>query len=80
MIALIRKTGFKNCVLVIPRPSAISNIPKTMIFIDLIDKTTEMVKYLQSRLSKHIRMIKQSDMIIRVFFANLTAESQMRLL
>lgn len=64
MVALIWKVGFKDLVFVIPSTSTISDISKTMIFVDSIDETIEMVKYLWSRLSKRIRRIRQLEVII----------------
>lgn len=80
MVAPIRKTEFKDPIFVIPSASAISDIFKTMIFINLIDETTEMVKYLLSRLSEQIKTIKRPDMIIQAFSANLIAKSLTRFL
>lgn len=54
----IRKAGFQNLAFIIPSAGAIFNIIKTMIFIDLIDEVSEIVKYLRSRLSKCIKTIK----------------------
>lgn len=72
VVAPIRKARFENLAFIIPSAGTISDISKTMIFIDSIDEFIEMVKYLRSKFSKRIRRIKQSDVIIQTFFANLT--------
>lgn len=69
-IALIGLAGFKDLIFVISYASAISNILKILIFVNLIDVTTEIVKYLQSKLSKCIKTTKQLDMIILAFSIN----------
>lgn len=63
-IALIKKIRSEDLAFVIPSAGIISDIPKTMIFVDLIDEAIEIVKYLWSKLSKHIKKIKQPNIII----------------
>ncbi len=46
IISPIRKPGYENLVFLIPSGRAIGKIPKTMIFVDLIDDTIKMAKYL----------------------------------
>lgn len=53
-VALIRTVGLRNLAFIIPSTSIISNISKTMMFIDLIDENTEIIQYLWLRLSKRI--------------------------
>lgn len=45
-IVPIKKVGFEDLIFVISSTNTIFDISKTMIFINLIDETTEMVKYL----------------------------------
>lgn len=79
-VALIRKTWVKDLVLVVLSASTVSNILKIMIFVDLIDKATEMVKYLQSNPFKRIKTLRGPLEIIQAFSANLNAKSKARFL
>lgn len=47
-----------------------------MIFVNSIDETIEIVKYLWLRLFKYIKILKQFLKIIWTFFVNLTTESK----
>ena len=80
MVTPIRNPGFEDLAFVIPRGGAVADIPKTMIFVDSIDKAVQMTKYLRSRLSERIRTTSRPDEIIRTFSANLTAASRTRFL
>lgn len=79
-VAPIRKAGFEDLAFIIPSAGTVSDIPKTMIFVDSIDEATEMVKYLRSKLFKRIKTLRRPLEIIRTFSANLTAESRARFL
>ena len=57
-VTLISKAGFEDLAFVIPSAGTVFNISKIIIFVDLIDKAIEMVKYLQSKLFKHIKTLK----------------------
>ena len=54
IMALIRKTNFKNLIFVISSTRIIYNMPKIMICINSINEIIEIVKYLRSRLSKYM--------------------------
>ena len=46
IVSLIRQAGFKDLDFFISSEGAVGKIPKTRIFIDKIDNTVEMAKYL----------------------------------
>lgn len=80
IISSIRKTRFKDLDFHIPSRGAIGKIPKTIIFIDKIDNTIQMVKPLQSRLYKCIRRKRHPNHIIRTFTVNLIITSKTKFL
>lgn len=51
MISLIKKPSFRDLAFAILSGDAIRNTPKTMIFVDSIDNTVAMTKYLRLKLS-----------------------------
>lgn len=56
MITQIKNLEFQNFAFTILRNDAIANIFKIMIFIDLINNSIKMTKYLHSKLSKYIKI------------------------
>ncbi len=77
----IRKPGYEDLAFLVPSRGAIGEIPKIMIFVDLIDNAIKMAKYLRSRLLESIRNDgKKADVIIRTFSANLLTTSRTKFL
>lgn len=76
----IRKPGFEDLAFLVPSGGATGEIPKTMIFVDLIDDTINIAKYLRSRLPERIRNDKKAEDIIRTFLASLSTTSRTRFL
>ncbi len=64
MVYTIRKLDFWDLAFLIPKHDPISEIPKTIIFIDKIKDTIEMEKYRRSRLPDHVRNGNQAFVII----------------
>lgn len=55
MIKKIKEKGFKKLDIFVPQTRGISNIPKTMIFIDKMEDEIKMVLYFRSLLPELIR-------------------------
>ena len=62
MVKKIKKKRFKKLDILVPQIGEISNIPKTMIFVDKIENEVKIEQYLQSFLSKS--MLKKGHQII----------------
>ncbi len=81
IVSLIHKPGYEDLAFPVLSGGAIGKIPKTMIFVDLIDDTIKMAKYLRSRLLESIRNDgKKANVIIRTFSANLSTTSRTKFL
>ena len=81
IVSSICKPRFKNLDFLVPSEGAIGNIPKTMIFVDLINKAEKMAKHLQSRLSERVQnKKKQAEVIICTFSSNFSPETRTRFL
>ncbi len=80
IVSLIRKTRFKDLDFFILSRGTVSEIPKTIIFVDKIDNAIQMAKHLRSRLPKRIRKEGCLNSIIRTFMANLTTTSRTKFL
>lgn len=50
IVLLIKKPGFEDLAFAIPSSGAVRNIPKTMIFVNLIDNAVAITKYLHLKL------------------------------
>lgn len=72
MITLIKNLKFEDLAFIILRNSAITDIFNLIIFLDLINKAVQIIKYLYLKLSKHIKIIDWPDKIIEIFRADLT--------
>ena len=55
MIKEIKQRGFKKLEVLVPQVEGISDIPKTMIFVDKIEDGLKIVEYLRSLLPESIR-------------------------
>lgn len=73
MVYFIWKSGFGDLVFLILRHSPISEIFKTIIFIDQIKIAIELKKYLWSRFSDYARNENQAFGIIQSLTSNLNA-------
>ncbi len=62
MVKEIKQKGFKDLDVLVPQTGRISDIPKTMIFVDKIEIGLKMVHYLRSLLPESMR--KKGDQII----------------
>ncbi len=80
IVSPIRKAGFKNLDFLIPSGGAVSEIPKTMIFVDKMNEAIKMAKHLRSRLPEYIQNERDPEDIIRTFSANLTTTSRSKFL
>ncbi len=68
MVKEIKQKGFKELDILVLQTRGISDIPKTMIFVDKTEDRLKMVQYLRSLLPKLMR--KKGDQIIRTFSSN----------
>lgn len=73
MIKKIKEKGFKELDIFVPQTKKISNIPKTMIFIDKIEDEIKMALYLRSLLPELIH--KKGQQILWIFFFNQKAST-----
>ncbi len=80
IVSPIRKTSFKDLDFLILSRGAVSKIPKTMIFMDKIDDTIQIVKHLWSRLLEYIRREGCLNYCIHKFTVNLTTTSRTKFL
>ena len=62
MVKEIKQKGFKELDILVPQTERISDIPKTMIFVDKIEDGIKMAQYLRSLLPESQR--KKGDQII----------------
>lgn len=80
IVSLICKANFKNLDSLILNRDAIGKIFKIMIFVDKINNTIMMAKYLQSKLFEQIQNEKDPENVICIFSANLTITSRSKFL
>ncbi len=77
----IRKPGYEDLAFLVPSEGAISKISKIMIFINLIDDTIKVAKYLRLRLPKSIQNDgKKAEVIICTFSTNLSTTLKIKFL
>lgn len=73
IVSLIRNPGYENVIFLVLSGGAIGKILKIIIFVDLINNTIKIAKYLQSRLPESIQNDrKKANIIIRTFSAILS--------
>lgn len=80
IVSLLRKIRFKDLDFLISSGGTVGKIPKIIIFMDKINNTIQMAKYLRSRFSEHIWRKKHPNQIIYIFTAKLTTTSRIKFL
>lgn len=80
IVSLIHKTRFKDLDFLILSEGTIDKILKTIIFMNKITHTIQIVKYLCSKLPKYIYRKKCSNYIIHIFTANFITISKIKFL
>ena len=80
MVYSIQKLGFWDIAFLIPKNGPISEIPKTMVFVNKIEDAIELEKYLWSRLPDFIYNGKQIFVIILFFTFNLDANTRTKIM
>lgn len=81
IVSLVCKSRFKYLDFFVSNRGAIGNIPKTIIFVDLINKATKITKELQLRLFEWIQNNKkQTEIIIHIFLSNFSSKIKTRFL
>lgn len=74
MVKEIKEKGFKELDLLVTQIGGISDIPKTMIFVDKIEDGVKMAQYLRSLLPESMR--KKGHQIIQTFSSNREASTR----
>lgn len=68
MVKRIKQKGFKELDVLVLQTGKISDIPRTMIFVDKIGDRIKMTQYLRSLLPESLR--KKRDQIFQIFSSN----------